>query len=143
MSNLPRQMTERMLDTIQAQFAIENDRAVRRDKSSENNKGYAKIKDGVDNIYFNVTFVGIPRTTNARRGRWWLNKDVRGSHITWFLKTGRWPDKPLDFIDGNRLNIAFSNLREFNHKGRKKGYKRTTMVEKWSDRTNRSIKEVV
>ncbi len=33
-------------------------------------------------------------------------------HIVWFLTYNRWPEHPLDHIDGNRLNNTPENLRE-------------------------------
>lgn len=38
-------------------------------------------------------------------------KPVAEHRYVWFLNTGKWPDKQIDHIDGNKKNNDFSNLR--------------------------------
>ncbi len=43
-------------------------------------------------------------------------------HIVWFLTYDKWPDRPLDHIDGNKYNNTPENLRLLNSKENSRSY---------------------
>ena len=47
-----------------------------------------------------------------------VNGREYGAHrVVWLLKTGAWPSKEIDHIDGDRSNNRFENLRDTDHRG--------------------------
>lgn len=65
-----------------------------------------------------ISPLGYPIVTVSGRA-------FRVHHVVWFLKFDRWPEQPLDHIDGNRANNSPDNLREVNPSKNRKAYSKT------------------
>tara|TARA_R110002051_G_scaffold296571_1_gene362693 strand:- start:233 stop:808 length:576 start_codon:yes stop_codon:yes gene_type:complete len=54
-----------------------------------------------------------------------LDRDLLVHHAVWFLAHDRWPEQPLDHVDGNRINNSPENLREVSQSQNQKAYGKT------------------
>ncbi len=54
-----------------------------------------------------------------------LGRTLQVHHVVWFLTNNRWPEQPLDHIDGDSLNNAPENLREVSQSQNLKAYAKT------------------
>jgi hypothetical protein len=48
----------------------------------------------------------------------------RANRLAWFYVNGAWPSGQVDHIDGNRLNDAYSNLRDVTAEGNQRNRRR-------------------
>jgi len=82
----------------------------------------------VKNKYLHSPEVGEPVGCVTKGGYLQLMvlcRTFRIHHVVWFLTYNRWPEQPLDHIDGNRLNNSPENLREVSHRQNQKAYSKT------------------
>jgi hypothetical protein len=77
-----------------------------------------------------------PGPINGRLNRkgylefWILGKLVRSHRLAFFIMLGRWPEKQIDHIDGDKANNRWANLRDVDNKtnceNKKVSYKNNT-----------------
>lgn len=101
-TNAPKIPTPEILQWIDEAWTLNSEGVLvwKRDGNTRN------IKAG-DPIYCGLQSNGymLCRTSTTPR------RTLKAHHLVWYFTTGRWADKEIDHIDGNRANNEFSNLR--------------------------------